>query len=82
MVIPLYTPREVEVLANDSGEPAAVNWNNTRRRVAAIVNVWRVDEEWWREEISRQYFRIELHDGLVVTVFHDLIAGRWYRQRY
>ena len=82
MVIPLYVPREIEVATNDSGEPAVVDWNNSRRKVAAILNVWRIDEEWWREEISRQYFRIELQDGLIVTVFRDLVSGRWYRQRY
>ncbi len=82
MVIPLYLPKEIEVVTNDSGEPAVVNWNNTRRKVAAILNVWRIDEEWWREEISRRYFRIELQNGLIMTVFHDLVAERWYRQKY
>ena len=82
MVTPLYLPKEIDVVANSSGEPAAANWNNTRKQVAAIRNVWRVDDEWWREEVSRQYFQVELQNGPVMTVFRDLISDKWYQQRY
>jgi hypothetical protein len=50
--------------------------------VTAIQNAWRIDDEWWRERISRHYFRVELGDGQVLTVFHDLVSDRWYQQRY
>ncbi len=81
MVIPLHVPREIGVLANDSGEPTVITRNGRRIKVAAILDTWRIDDEWWREEISRQYFRLELKDGMVLTIFHDLISDRWYQQR-
>lgn len=81
MDIPLHIPREIEVQANDWGEPVAVTRNGRRIKVMAILNTWRIDDEWWREEISRQYFQVELKDGLVLTVFRDLLSGRWYEQR-
>jgi hypothetical protein len=82
MAAALYVPREIEVLPYDSGEPAVVVRNNRRVHVALVLNSWRVDEEWWRDEISRRYFQIELKDGLVLTIFHDLVSGKWYQQRY
>ncbi len=41
-----------------------------------------MDDEWWRDEISRLYYRLVLADGTTITVFEDLIAGGWYIQRY
>ena len=82
MAASLYVPREIEVSAHASGEPAVIIRDGRRSRVAAALNSWRVDDEWWRERISRQYFRVELSDGKVMTVFHDLVSGKWYQQRY
>jgi hypothetical protein len=28
------------------------------------------------------YYELELADGQVVTLFHDRLADRWYRQTY
>ena len=82
MVTPLNTPREVHVAADEHGNPVAVSIRNRQRRVARIRNVWRIDDEWWRQEIARRYFDLELSDASVITVFQDLTAGKWYRQRY
>jgi len=82
MVTPLNTPREVRVAADQHGNPLAVSIRNRQRRVVRIRNVWRIDDEWWRQEIARRYFDLELSDASVITVFQDLTAGKWYRQRY
>jgi hypothetical protein len=44
------------------------------------VDRWRIDDEWWRKEISRMYFHVTLEGGRVLTIFQDLIAGAWFRQ--
>ena len=82
MVTPLNLPREVRVTAGEDSYPVFVWLRNRQRRVARIRNVWRIDDEWWRQEIARRYFEMELSDGSVVTVFQDLISGNWSRQRY
>jgi hypothetical protein len=82
MVISLYMPREIDVRANGPGEPAEVTRNGKRSLVAAVRNTWRIDDEWWREKISRQYFRIELQSGMVLTIFRDLVSDKWYQQKY
>ena len=82
MVTPLNIPRDIRVTADGDGCPVFVWLRNRQRRVARIRNVWRIDDEWWRQEIARRYFELELSDGSVITVFQDLISGNWSRQRY
>ena len=51
--------------------------------VEAMLETWRIDDEWWRERaVSRVYFSVLLEDGRTVTVYQDLISGRWARQAY
>mgnify|MGYP001769509727 CR=1 FL=1 len=82
MVTPLNVPRDIRVTADEYGSPVFVWLGSRQRRVVRIRNVWRIDDEWWRQEIARRYFEMELSDGSVVTVFQDLISGSWSRQRY
>ena len=82
MVTPLNVPRDTRVTADENGSPVSVWTGSRQRRVVRVRNVWRIDDEWWRQEITRRYFELELSDGSVVTVFQDLISGNWSRQRY
>jgi hypothetical protein len=70
------------MLADADGTPRAVVLKGRRVAVTDVLDSWRIDDEWWREEISRRYFRLVLADGRTLTVFLDLIAGNWYAQRY
>ena len=52
-------------------------------RVTAIEDRWEIDEEWWRTRpVSRMYYRVLLEDGQALTLYRDMLNGRWYRQRY
>lgn len=79
---PLNQARPIHVEADESGEPQAVVLGRERLAVAAVQDRWRIDDEWWREEVSRLYFSLLLEDGRVVTVYQDLIGLRWARQAY
>jgi hypothetical protein len=48
--------------------------------VSEILDRWRIDDEWWRKEISRMYFQVLLEGGQLLTIFHDLIEEGWYEQ--
>jgi len=52
------------------------------QRVRAIHETWRIDDEWWREEIARRYFAVELENGRRLTIYHDLVSGGWFAQGY
>lgn len=80
---PLNQPGPVAVEANGRGEPKAVLWKGVFRPVVAIHDTWRIDDEWWRDEIARRYFVAELEGGRRLTLYHDLVAkDAWYAQTY
>ncbi len=81
-VRPLNKPSPVAVEAGKYGEPKAVLWRGVYRLVAAIHDTWRIDDEWWRDEIARRYFVVELEGGRRVTIYHDLAKDAWYAQGY
>jgi len=70
------------VETNAQGEPQAVVLGRERLAVAAVQDRWRIDDEWWRKEVSRVYFSLLLEDGRVVTVYYDLVTGSWQTQPY
>ena len=85
---PLNVPEAVEVREDGDGRPSAVKTGRAGsagsqwQAVTEITDLWRIDDEWWREEpISRMYYRVSLEDGTAVTVFRDLSVGVWRRQR-
>jgi hypothetical protein len=49
--------------------------------VETIRERWRIDDEWWRQPICREYRAVVLDDGRALTLFHDLMDGMWYAQR-
>ena len=79
---PLNRPEPVQVEEDDDRRPSLVVTDGRRARVASIVDVWEIVDEWWRPDpVARRYYRASLEDGGTVTVFRDLISGAWYRQR-
>jgi len=79
----LNRPRPLRVEADADGRPTAIWLAGRRCAVEAVLERWRIDDEWWRERpISRLYYRLALEDGRVVTVYRDLVNGRWAKQAY
>ncbi|HMG17096.1 MAG TPA: hypothetical protein VK573_00120 [Gemmatimonadales bacterium] len=50
-------------------------------KVEAILESWRIDDEWWRQPISRSYLELLLEGGKRVVVFQDLMTGLWFMQQ-
>ena len=76
-----YYPEKIEIAAQE-GKPFVVRLKKRPVLVKDVVNMWRIDEEWWRNPISRLYFLLELENGARLTVFCDLLKGTWYRQNW
>ncbi len=66
--------------ASAAGPPAPTAGRD-RYEVEAIGEVWRVDDEWWRQPISRRYFDVVLQGGKHVVVFEDLTTNQWWMQQ-
>jgi len=79
---PLNQARPIRVEDNESGEPQAVVLGRERLAVAAVQDRWRIDDEWWRREVSRLYFEAVLEDGRILVIYRDLVRGRWFQQNY
>ena len=79
---PVNAPVPIVVETGADGEPAFVTWRGRRIGVAAVADRWRTDDEWWRSPISRLYRLLVLADDRLLTVFEDLLTGRWYVQHY
>jgi hypothetical protein len=79
----LNLPRPVQVTVDArTGLPRILHERNRRRAVAHIQDSWQIDDEWWRQPISRHYVQVVLRDGALRTLFHDQIADRWFEQSY
>ena len=79
----LNRPRPVRVETDGQGRPTAAYLSNRHYAVEAVLEIWRIDDEWWRKRpVSRVYFSLLLEDGRTVTVYQDLTSGRWWKQAY
>lgn len=75
----LAVPRRVAVVAGErDGRPQIVDG----RAVDAIRESWMIEDRWWTERpLRRRYWEVVTTCGRDEVVFHDLISGRWWRQR-
>jgi hypothetical protein len=74
----LSTPRRVAVGSGDDGRPHTVDG----QPVDAVCESWLVEDRWWTERpLRRRYWEVVTTTGRNEVVFHDLVSGRWWRQR-
>jgi len=64
-VRPLNRPRPLRVEAGGDGLPAAVWLAGRRCAVEAVLERWRIDDEWWRQ---RTVSRVCLSSEISATV--------------
>jgi len=50
--------------------------------VKLVRRPWRIDQHWWRDRVSRVYYRVAPEDGPPLTVYRDLTCDKWFRQEY
>ncbi|MBI4188836.1 MAG: hypothetical protein HY529_06485 [Chloroflexi bacterium] len=72
---------EVTVKADETGTPESLSLKSNRCKVVRVYDRWRIADSWWAEEVSRDYFRVELGNGSVCNIYHDMMTDRWYLTR-
>ncbi len=83
----LNKPVSIDVALDSCGRLSAISYlrnpDNSVERTAidVVIDSWRIDDEWWRNSISRRYLDIVLEGGGHVVVFQDLVTGNWYLQK-
>ena len=80
----LNLPQRVTVELDAEGQPGAVRRSKDTgggQAVEDILEIWRIDDEWWRAPISRRYYEVVLNGGKRVVLFEDLVTGEWWMQK-
>jgi len=88
MVAPARTPLRTDRLrAVNAPKPVALEWDASGvlsvskvGKIEAILETWRIDDEWWRQPIARAYMEVMLEGGKRLVLFQDLITGEWFSQ--
>jgi len=80
-------PKKAAVELNEMKEPVAIRRSRdngggqeTTAAVETVLETWRIDDEWWRQLISRRYFAVILEGGARVVLFEDLVTHEWFMQ--
>ena len=73
-------PLPIQVTAQADGMPIDVRWGRWSRRMTTLYEYWREQRAWWDQLVARDYYQIELGDGLVFTLFCDN-EGQWFLDR-
>ena len=77
----LDLPLPIKVEVDQIGLPIYYYSKNRKRlKISIIRDRWRIDDEWWRKQLSRKYFTIVLENGLIITIFQVLLSHKWYSQ--
>ena len=78
---PVNEPQPVAVDLDESGLMTVGRPDGrTVGKVESILDSWRIDDEWWRQMIARNYMEVMLEGGKRVVLFQDLITGQWFAQ--
>lgn len=77
-------PQPAAVELDADGRPTAIRRSGGQETNAAVIEAvlesWRIEDEWWRHLISRRYFEVILEGGGRVVLFEDLGSGEWFIQ--
>lgn len=65
----------------EDGFPQAVLSGRHWLTVTAVQDRWRVEDQWWRQPVSRYYYEVWLEGGTVETLFQDRVGSAWFLQR-
>jgi hypothetical protein len=71
----------IEVFPSSSETPNGFSWQGQSHLIDGIAKRWRVQVDWWREPVWRDYFKVTTRTGLLVVIYVDLHSRKWYLQR-
>jgi len=59
--------------------PSSFVWRRKVHRITTIVKRWVVQVDWWRQEISRQYYKVECDNFGTYEIYRE--RDRWFLER-
>lgn len=74
-------PEELRVTVNVEGVPLTLSRNGKGERVTKVYHHWHVTEQWWEQEVPKEYFTVKTSSGLVYDIYRDGLTDSWYLSR-
>ena len=75
----LHEHPRIDAELDAAGGLVAIRWSG-RREPVEVCNRWRVEEDWWREPIARDYFKVVGRQWLAL-VYRDRVTDTWHIER-
>ena len=73
----LNVPQRAQVELDACGLPSRIGVVP----IEAVRETWRIDDEWWREPITRTYYEVLLKGGQRAVIFVDHVTQEWFVQK-
>ena len=77
----LAPARRVRVRVDGDGVPTHLESAAGWQPVTRVLNRWRIDCDWWRSPISREYWRLLIDDDLALECFYNRASAEWFVER-
>lgn len=68
----------IEVRWADGG-PQTFTWRRQIHPIIAVLKRWIVCVEWWRQEVSRQYYQVQCENLGTYEIYRE--RGHWFLER-
>jgi hypothetical protein len=63
----------------EEDRPRSFVWRRTTHPITAILKRWIVRVDWWRQEVSRQYYKVECENLGTYEIYCE--RGGWFLER-
>lgn len=70
---------EAIVVECQEGQPSTFIWRRNVHHIRTILKRWVIKVDWWRQEISRRYYKVECDNLGVYEIYRE--RDRWYLER-
>ncbi len=77
----LEPARPVRVRLDGQGAPTHLESAAGWQPVTRVLNRWRIDCDWWRTPVSREYWRVLLDEDLALECYRDRSTAEWFVER-
>jgi hypothetical protein len=61
------------------GRPRSFIWRGKAHRITTVLKRWIVRADWWRQEVSRQYYKVECDNLGTYEIYQERDA--WFLER-
>jgi hypothetical protein len=63
----------------EDGRLQAFTWRRRVHHITAVIKRWIICADWWRQEISRQYYQVECDNLGLYEIYSE--QDRWFLER-